>query len=120
MAKPKPEKKGVLTPQELDALQQTLSRQRHLWARHEALEKLGEAPRTFNPGYTDTELLYEELTSEFSDADATAKSRDELLARVDALTRRLETEYAVALRDSRARSEFDAMVAEIIRTIRGA
>lgn len=110
---------GVLTREERDVLTRALARRWQLWDIHRVKETLSEAPRTFNPGYTDSSLLYDALTRDFDDADATAGSREELLERVQALARRLEREYVVALRDARTRSEFDAMVAEMIRTVRG-
>ncbi len=109
---------GLLSPNERDALIEAISRRRRLWAMHEATEALSGPPRTLNRAYTDTELLYGELTSGFDDAEASAGSREELHARVEALARRLERDYAAALRDARAREEFDAMMADILLAIR--
>jgi hypothetical protein len=110
---------SVLTPAERDALIESVSRRWHLWEMHRVKETLTEAPRSFNPGYTDTYLLYEELTSGFDDANHTAVSREELLEQVDALANRLEAEYVVAFGDARTREEFRAMVADMRRIVRG-
>lgn len=110
---------GLLAPVERDALTEAISRRRRLWAMHEATETLAGPPRTLSPGYTDTELLYAALTSGFDDADEEARSRDELAGRVEALARRLESDYATALADARGREEFSAMVTEMLTAIRG-
>jgi len=110
----------MLTCEGRDALMEVVSRWRSRWAMHEAKETLSEPLRTFNPGYPDTQLLYEGLTRGFDDADAQAHSRDDLQARVEALALSLEREYATALGDPRTRDEFAAMVAEMLRVVRGA
>jgi hypothetical protein len=111
---------GLLSSVERDDLTAVVSRWRSRWAMHEARETLSEPPRTFNPGYPDTELLYEDLTRGFDDADAEARSREDLHARVEALALRLERQYATALGDPRTREEFAAMVREMLRVVRGA
>src|SRR5437588_29781 len=75
---------GVLTREELDGLYQEVFRRYHLWAMHETFETPSE--RRPLGQYTDTELLYSDLTSGFDDAEADATSRQDLLARVEALT----------------------------------
>jgi hypothetical protein len=110
---------GILTKAELDALTSVIGRWRSRWAMHEAAETLSEPPRSFNPSYPDTQLLYGALTSGFDEANEQATSRADLASRIEILARRLERRYAVALGDPRTCEEFAAMVAEMLRVARG-
>lgn len=106
---------GVFTREERDALITVLARRWRLWDMHQAKETLSGATYTHGSAYADHYLLYHELGVGFDEADNALGTREELRERIDALARRLETEYAVALQDVRAREEFTAMVAEMLR-----
>jgi malate synthase len=108
---------GFLTPAERDALTSALARRWHLWEMHR-VKTLTAAARTFNPGCS--HLLYEALAREFDEADQVARSREALLAAVDALEAHLQGDYAALFRDAGTQAEFESMVAEIRRAVGGA